>query len=184
MPSNWQSIDTNFPSFTGEETAKEQITALHNYLFQLRQGLQYSLQNLGLKNFNAAGLKELNEAQKQDVSVLLQGVTKSINALSGEVNNLAGRIRDTDKMAGQIADIEEWTGAAEEQLQELNNRLSELEQILKVETDGSITIGLSGRTINLVGDIHINGTLWQPEPPAEELPEGEELPEEETNETT
>lgn len=180
MPSNWQSIDMNFPSFTGEETAKEQIRALHNYLFQLRQGLQYSLQNLGIKNFNAAGLKELNDAQKQEVSVLLQGVTATINALSGEVNNLAGRIRDTDKMAGQIADIEEWTGAAEAQLQQLEDRLSELEKILRVDADGNITIGAAGKIINIVGNIHFNGTVWQAEPPEGELPEGEELPEEES----
>lgn len=183
MPSNWQAIDMNFPSFTGDESPKQQIQALHNYLFQLRQGLQYSLQNLGIKNFNTTGLKELTDAQTADVQELLQGVTNSINSLSGTVNGLSGRMRDVDKLIGDVAAIEEWTGAAEGQLQELSNRISALEAILQVAEDGSITLGLSGQTINIVGNIHINGTLWQAEP-EEETPPEEEVPEEETNETT
>ena len=179
MPSNWQSIDMNFPSFTGEESPKEQIRQLHNYLFQLRQGLQYSLQNLGLKNFNAAGLKELTEAQKQDVTVLLQGITQAVNNLSGELNSLSGRVRDVEKLSGQIADIEEWTAAAETQLKDLDDRITALEQILRVGEDGSISIGVAGRTINIVGSILINGKEWQVEPEEEDPPIEEEVPEEE-----
>ena len=184
MPSNWQSIDMNFPSFTGEESPKEQIQALHNYLFQLRQGLQYSLQNLGVKNFNATSLKELTDAQKADVQVLLQGVTNSINSLSGEVNGLSSRIRDMEKLTGQVADIEEWTAAAEEELKALSDRIGALENIIRVEEDGSVTIGTDGKILNFVGDVYINGVKWQAAtedetPPEDTNPEEETTPEEE-----
>ena len=178
MPSNWQSIDMNFPSFTGEESPKEQIQALHNYLFQLRQGLQYSLQNLGVKNFNATSLKELTDAQTADVKVLLQSVTSNINSLAGEVNSLAGRVRDVEKLSGQVTDIEEWTGAAEEQLQALSDRISALERIIQVAEDGSVTIGTEGKILNFVGDIYINEVKWQvtteKAPPEEEITPEEE----------
>ena len=72
MPSNWLSIDSNFPSFTGEESPEQQIRALHNYLFQLREGLQYSLQNLTADNFNATALQNLSDAQKNEVTTQLQ----------------------------------------------------------------------------------------------------------------
>ena len=33
MPSNWLYIDSNFPTFTGEESLKEQVTTIQNYMY-------------------------------------------------------------------------------------------------------------------------------------------------------
>ena len=52
MPSNWLYIDTNFPTFTGEEDTEEKVTTIQNYMFMLVEQLRYSLHNLDLSNMN------------------------------------------------------------------------------------------------------------------------------------
>lgn len=135
MPSNWLSIDTSFPSFTGEESPKEQIRALHDYLFQLRQGLQYSLQNLTAENFNAAALENMNATQKDQVAQELRKVYARLDQVAAQVDSLGGRVSDTEGVSARVSeaeqdidDLEEWTGAAEEQLGDLSGRLETLEQ--------------------------------------------------------
>jgi hypothetical protein len=61
MPSNWSQLDTQFPTFTGEETPEEKVTRIQNYLFMLLEFLRYSLRNLDSSNFNTAGLTEMLE---------------------------------------------------------------------------------------------------------------------------
>lgn len=46
MARSWQAFDISFPSFSGKETEKQKVEKLHNYLFQLKQGLQFVLQSM------------------------------------------------------------------------------------------------------------------------------------------
>ena len=135
MPSNWFSIDSNFPSFTGEETPEQQIRALHNYLFQLREGLQYSLQNLTADNFNTAALQNLSDAQKNEVANQLQKVYTLLNQMSTEIDSLSGRVSGTESLSGRVTtaeskidDLEEWTDAAEQQIGDLQRRVDTAEE--------------------------------------------------------
>lgn len=106
MPSNWLSIDSNFPSFTGEETPEQQIRALHNYLFQLREGLQYSLQNLTADNFNTAALQNLTDAQKNEVTTQLQKVYTQLNQMTTEIDRLSSRVSGTENLSGRVTTAE------------------------------------------------------------------------------
>lgn len=198
MPSNWLTIDSNFPSFTGKETPQQQIQMLHNYLFQLREGLQYSLQNLSASNFNAAELQNL-EDQKNEVTRQLVKVYDLLNQMSGEISSLTGRVSGIENLAGRVtgaeADIdalEEWTGAAEEQMAQLQQRTESLDSRVKqmedavtgegglqeqmgttqreignlssavqVASDGSVTIGSEEKPLRLVGQVYINGVLYE-----------------------
>lgn len=106
MPSNWLSIDSNFPSFTGEETPEQQIRALHNYLFQLREGLQYSLQNLTADNFNATALQNLTAEQKNEVTTELQKVYTMLNQMAAQIDSLSGRVTGTENLSGRMTTAE------------------------------------------------------------------------------
>ena len=106
MPSNWLSIDSNFPSFTGEESPEQQIRALHNYLFQLREGLQYSLQNLTADNFNTAALQNLTDAQKNEVTTQLEKVYTQLNQMAAEIDRLSGRVSGTENLSGRMTTAE------------------------------------------------------------------------------
>lgn len=58
MPSNWLFVDTQFPTFTGEESVEEKITSLQNYMFMLVEQLRYSLHNLDLTNMNSKAVND------------------------------------------------------------------------------------------------------------------------------
>lgn len=106
MPSNLLPIDTNFPTFTGEETEEEQIQQLVNYLYQLRESLQYSLQNLSKENFNAAALDNLTKEASQAVAEELQKVMNALSQLNAEISGMQG------KLGGMETSIEELKGYA------------------------------------------------------------------------
>lgn len=57
MPSNWLYIDTNFPTFTGEENTEEKVTTIQNYMFMLVEQLRYSLHKLDLSNMNQTAVE-------------------------------------------------------------------------------------------------------------------------------
>lgn len=137
MPSNWLSFDSDFPSFTGKETPEQQIQALHNYLYQLREGLQYSLQNLTDKNFNAAALQSLTDAQKNEVTTQLEKVYALLNQASTEIDNLSSRVSGVENLSGRVT-------AAESEITALKGRTT--------LTEGSIN-DLANRTATAEADI-------------------------------
>lgn len=150
MPSNWLSIDSNFPSFTGEETPEQQIRELHNYLFQLREGLQYSLQNLTTDNFNTAALKNMTDAQKNEVISQLEKVYTQLNQMSTEIDRLSSRVSGTENLSGRVT-------TAEGEITSLKNRMKKAESdIGSMEERFTITEGnvedLAGRVKQLEDD--------------------------------
>ena len=216
MPSNWLSIDSNFPSFTGEESPEQQIRALHNYLFQLREGLQYSLQNLTADNFNTAALQNLTDAQKNEVTTQLEKVYTQLNQMAAEIDRLSGRVSGTENLSGRmttaegeitalkgrtklteenIEDLADRTTAAEggiddlqeavtgegglqervadlegavtgegglqEQMDATEQELEKISGAVQVADDGSVTVGSEGKPLRLVGQIYINGVLYE-----------------------
>lgn len=243
MPSNWLSIDSNFPSFTGEESPEQKIRALHNYLFQLREGLQYSLQNLTADNFNTAALQNLTDAQKNEVTAQLEKVYTQLNQMAAEIDRLSGRVSGTENLSGRmttaegeitalkgrvkltegnIEDLADRATTAETDIDDLQDRMKtaeadigslkgratitegniedlagrvkqleddqtlgdlqeavtgegglqeqmdateqELEKIsgaVQVADDGSVTVGSEGKPLRLVGQIYINGVLYE-----------------------
>ena len=46
MAEGWQMLDAGFPSVSKDEPAKQQVEKLVNYLFQMKQGLQITLQRM------------------------------------------------------------------------------------------------------------------------------------------
>lgn len=135
MPSNWLAIDTNFPTFTGAEPAAQQIQALHNYLYQLKEGLQYSLRNLTAENWNAQALAQMNEEAKADLVEQLNQVSALLNRLSGEVDSLGARMANAEKLAARvetaeksIAALGERAAVLEEKNQDLEARAQAVEQ--------------------------------------------------------
>ena len=150
MPSNWLSIDSNFPSFTGEEPPEQQIRALHNYLFQLREGLQYSLQNLTADNFNATALQNMTDAQKNEVTLQLEKVYSMLNQMAVQIENLSGRVSGTENLAGRVT-------TAEGEITSLKGRVKLTEENIKgLKVRAAVTEGnvedLSGRVKQLEDD--------------------------------
>lgn len=131
MPSNWAAVDTNFPTFTGEEPLPKQIMDLHNYMFVLTEQLRYSLANLNASNWNATALQDLQDGATAAIVQQVNQLTIVVNALLGQVGSLQGRIATlSTENAEQGEDIQLLqTGYAELQAacQALSGRVQELE---------------------------------------------------------
>lgn len=189
MPSNMMAIDSNFPTFTGEEPVDQQIRELVNYLYQLRESLQYSLQNLGKDNFNISALDQMNEESQKQLVEQLTKMSNEMTNLKIEVDSLKGRISAIDSLSGRMTDVEadvaalqEWSAYQEltvedlksraatteqridgltEQVETLDADVAELSSKIDVAEDGSATIGEVGTDLHLVGNIYINGILFE-----------------------
>lgn len=107
MPSNFLYIDTNFPTFTGEESTKEQIDSMLNYLFILVEQLRYSLANLDASNFNAKGLSDISESSTKDLTEQVVSMQAQINQTNQTVARLAIRVSVQEGMQQRLEDAED-----------------------------------------------------------------------------
>lgn len=135
MPSNWQAVDSNFPSFTGDESPTQQIRALHNYLYCLKEQLQYSLQNLTSENWNVSALNSLTEDTKNALAGQLSAISSQVSQLKVQVETLQGRVTDVGDLGGRVTALEEdetyleqRMDAADEAITSLQNTASDHEQ--------------------------------------------------------
>lgn len=135
MPSSWQAVDSNFPSFTGDESPEQQIRALHNYLFCLKEQLQYSLQNLTSENWNVSALNDLTEDAKNAFSGQLSSIANQVAQLKVQVETLQGRVVDVGNLGARVTTVEESVAylelrmdTAEDMITELQNTESDHDQ--------------------------------------------------------
>lgn len=104
MPSNWLYMDTNFPAFTGQETVREQVTTIQNYMFMLVEQLRYSLHNLDGKNFNAAGLERIGETITEPIRAQLEDAEGTMTQLEITAGRMIVAMGD---MEGNISAIQQ-----------------------------------------------------------------------------
>ena len=162
MPSNLLAIDTNFPTFTGEEPAEEQIRALVNYLYQLRESLQYSLQNLSRENFNATELDKLTEESSKKIVEQLNKVLNIMGNMDAELKGLMGRLSEAERNQQSLEkwsleqerlteDHSERIQSVEETLSDLENTSDEMQgRIAEAEGDIAILQGISIHSIEII----------------------------------
>ena len=96
MASNWLYIDTNFPTFTGEEDLNEKVTTIQNYLFMLVEQMRYTLHNLDLGNMNTAAVNKFTETLTDPIYAAIQDADDNITQLSVTAQGIAGRVSDAE----------------------------------------------------------------------------------------
>lgn len=96
MPSNWLYIDTNFPTFTGEESANEKISTIQNYMYMLVEQLRYSLHNLDLRNMNQTAVKQYESYLTDPIYAKIEDTDGNVADLQVTAKGLAGRITDAE----------------------------------------------------------------------------------------
>lgn len=167
MGSNWLSIDNNFPTFTGQESLREQVRLLHDFIPILIEGLKYQLNNLDGTNWNA---KAKERFQKETTEELEDAMDTTDAEVARLIRSLEGLTQDMDQILRQIASLGEDVGWLEERTEDLAERtedleerqdsmsadLDELQQLVRVLEDGSIQIGTEGVALRLTGTVYIN----------------------------
>lgn len=130
MPSNnWLSIDSSFPTFSGDEPVKEQISALQNYMYKLTEQLKYILRNLGADNWNAKALQDFAGTVAEGATKDLATVLAQMNQLKQTIDSLASRVAGAENLSGRVMAVEEEITVL--QKQEEGTR----EDIIQLQTD-------------------------------------------------
>lgn len=170
MGSNWQSIDNHFPTFTGNESLKDQVRLLHDFLPVLIESLKYQLNNLDASNWNAKAketfqsetTRELEDAM-DSTDTELAYVIRELEDVSGKLSRVMSRLTDAET---DIVLMEQWKHEIQQQTDDLQSdmeecaaELDQIGQILTPNEDGSFTLGGEGKVLHLVGEIYLNGTL-------------------------
>lgn len=96
MPSNMLDTDVGFPRFTGMETEEDKIAQILNYLFMLREQLQYTLSHLGVENFNDASLESLTQTITEPIRTRLEDDEGHISALQVTADELSSAMADAE----------------------------------------------------------------------------------------
>ncbi len=141
MPSNWLYIDTNFPTFTGEESANEKINTIQNYMYMLVEQLRYSLHNLDLTNMNQTAVKQYESYLTNPIYGRIESSEGNINELKLTAEGLAGRITDAE---GNITVLTATAGRLAAQLSDAEGNITALQ---------ATTRGLSAKISNAEGNI-------------------------------
>ena len=169
MPSSMPTLDDQFPTLRGDESPKEMFSAIVNYLFVMKESLEYTLANLSAANWNTAAWNEMtDEAQQpaQQLAQVVSGLSSKVTQQGISVNDLYRDMCNTKDRATALESREEIAdsnivGLLEMAL-ELTQRLEKVEQAVQTDADsGAITIGKENVPLQLVGQVSINGTPYE-----------------------
>ncbi len=105
MPSNWLYVDTNFPTFTGEESPNEKIDTIQNYMYMLLEQLRYTLHNLDTSNMNQTALTQFQNYLTEPIYSRIEDDEGHINALILTAEGLSSRVSDAE---GNISEIDQY----------------------------------------------------------------------------
>lgn len=171
MPKSWAMVDSNFPTFTGDENPREQIRALVDYMFVLVEELKFQLENLDTSNWNSSALKTFQSDTTKDVNekVETQGddlasmtgdvavLAANLSLLTNEVAVITNRVSALESLSGRMKDVEIDIAYLQK---DLNEFIAEIREVLQIDEEtGAITIGEEGRDLHLVGNVYINDQL-------------------------
>lgn len=163
MPSAWSLIDTSFPTFTGDEKIRDQISVILNYMFMLAEGLKYQTSNLGAQNFNATALKNIQIETTADVEAALEELVEDLLSIKNNVSSLRTSVSQLedwrDDAAQQLQDLSEGQNNLAETQRSMQGSLTALQSVVQKNNDGSSVIGAAGKRLDLIGSIYINGKL-------------------------
>lgn len=162
MPGNLLAVDTAFPTFTPEQTTEQKLDVVTNYLYMLVEQLRYTLQNLGMGNFNGAELTELGLMISDPIHIDLESLEGNIVQLDITTAGISGHLEDVAKNVNDLsitaAGLSGRLSNAEGDITSLQATASGLRADL-TDAEGNITAlqatagSLSSRITSAEGDI-------------------------------
>lgn len=125
MPANWLFVDTQFPSFTGQENLKEQVRTIQDYMYLLVEQLRYTLHNLDLTNMNDAAVEEYIEMITEPILAQIEDADGNIARLELSQAGLQSQVQS---QAGQISSLQQTAGSLQSQIQDAEGNITALQQ--------------------------------------------------------
>lgn len=158
MPSNWSMVDNNFPTFTGNETAREQVRLLSNYLFALTEQLKYNLANLDTSNWNQKAMQAFQKDTTKDVEKDLQKQGQTLEGMDKTLKSMTEALEKLTKTSDSLA---KWKEEMEPVLTDMKKMVDALTGVVQIGEDGSAVIGTEGKELRLMGTVYVNGVLLE-----------------------
>lgn len=167
MASNWLYIDTNFPTFTGEESMDEKVSTIQNYMFMLVEQLRYTLHNLDMSNMNGAAVNKFTETLTDPIYAAIQDADDNLTQLAVTAAGIASRVSDAE---GNISTLQQTATSMAAAIQDANGNISALQltaqglsttvsnQAGQISSLQQTASSLSTRISNNAGQI---SSLWQ-----------------------
>ena len=125
MPSNWLYIDTNFPTFTQEQSTDEKVTSIQNYVYMLVEQMRYTLNNLDLRNFNKAALDKWQGVLTDPIYAKLEDEEGRLTLLQATAEGLAAQVSDAQ---GNISALQLTAQGLATQVRDAQGTISALQQ--------------------------------------------------------
>lgn len=160
MPNTWAMIDSSFPTFTGKENYRDQVSALQDYLYLVVEELKYQLGNLNAQNWNKTALERFQEETVEPTNEEVAALKKRIEEIADRMTALAASLTLLDE---RVKDAEEEHPKLWEGLELLAGDVDALSEILRPDGSGGAVIGTEGKDLRLVGNVYINGVLIEQE---------------------
>ena len=125
MPSNILAADTNFPNLTDDQSTDEKFGVITNYLYMLLEQLRYTLENLGVENFNGKELDDLINLITEPVYIQLQDLEGNLASVTIEADNITSRLQDAE---GNISVLQQTSNSILSTVSTLEGDISTLQQ--------------------------------------------------------
>ena len=179
MPSSMPTLDDQFPTLKGDESPRDMFLAIVNYLFVMKESLDYTLANLSSDNWNSAAWNEMTEGAKEPLIIMekqleyVAGIVSKVNnelltqkITVGDLTEDMGKTKDrvtaledrADTVAGDVDYLLEQVVAQETSINDLTENMGKTEDRVTVlenradTAEGDIT-DLKGRADTVEGDI-------------------------------
>ncbi|MCL1819422.1 MAG: gp58-like family protein [Oscillospiraceae bacterium] len=126
MPSNWLFLDTNFPTFTGEESADEKVTTVQNYLYMLVEMLRYSFRNIDMqRNMNKTSVERFTNYITEPLYMRITDAEGNITELGIQAHGLGLRVSNAE---GNITQLTVTAQGLQSQVSAVDGRVTTLRQ--------------------------------------------------------
>lgn len=125
MPTDFLQSNTAFPRFTGQETTEDKVGALTDYTYMLLKQLRYTLNNLGVGNWNDKELSDWAGTITAPINVRLNDNEGNLSTLLFTVTGLVSSVSDID---GNYSTLSQTVGGLSSTVSTLDGNYSTLSQ--------------------------------------------------------
>lgn len=102
MADDFLSADLSFPVLQTDQSTDQKLAAMMDYLRLLLEQLRFTLENLGMENFNGTEFSQMSELITHPLNVRLADAEQNMSDLEIEAGAISARV---ENVKGQVAQV-------------------------------------------------------------------------------
>jgi len=162
MPTTFQSLEQSLPRADDRRALPEKVDGVYQYLYQLIELLRYTLDNLGVDNFNDKELSDLSATISAPIYKRIEDAEGNINEISATADSISARLTNAEGnissltltaelFSSRLTDAEGNISTLSQTSQSLSSRISDAEGNISnlTQTANSLTSRVSDAEGNI-----------------------------------